>query len=644
MRTVHRQSLWIVAPIALLMGLTVLAAPFGSPYIDTARDIHAAWRIATGAEWPVLGPEIGFFTHLGPIWFYLLAIPVALTGTYSGTALFVALVASLKFPLAYFLGSRWLDWRFGLLWAGLLAWPGLWMYSLFTFTHFSVIEAAVLLFALVAWRDWQQPSSSRALLTGIAFGLMLHAHPTTVFFGIILPLLWWRQGTRRTLRALSYSLGCALLFLPLLSLGHVDATAPGETTGITSILDHLGQMATPQSLADGPLLWWNTVILGGTAAIHLLASREHWPLLIGSALVAGLALLLVASIARAATLVVRHSDQSTIGGRHRSLEMSRSRIPLSLILGTGILGSLAYSSFVATLRDDTAWYWMLGMSPLVSALAASLLWALPASRWQPFALVWVLGGAIVFSGLLLYSFWSTAQDGTSRHFPAALMTNLKNPGLKHPAPTFPGVTFIDTDRLGYILCRDPTSTAVLHGAFGFILEGLGETPAALHCQRTEGIFVAGIGPSAKTQHWLGLGPAVHGAMAIDVDHWIGTIALVSNARPVYPETAIPVATAHDYLSRHRQRSIPRPLELEFTALGSESLVLNNVFYWWTISEVDSITVDATPARLDAADAITRIFSCIDCNPATPVTWTLHITVDPNFPPDILFLPTEGLDT
>lgn len=627
---------FVFALVALLMALMTLAAPFGSPYIDTARDVHAAWRIATGAGWPLLGPAIGYFTYLGPVWFYLLAAPVWLTSSYTGTALFVALIGSLKFPLAFYLGSRWLDWRLGLLWAGLLAWPGLWMYSLFTFSHFSVVETAVLVFALLAWLDWQRPTVPRAFATGIAFGLMLHAHPTTLLFGIILPVLWWRRGTRRAFRAIAYTVGCAVLLLPLAFAGPVGSPVAGTDTGIGPIIDYLRNLATPDSLGEGLVLWWNTLVLGGEAAVHLMAAGRDWSLIVSTVLLAGLVLLLVVSVlGAAASMPFGNRKVGNLPDRRLSGIGERIHRTRWMVIA-GVLGSVAFATVVAWMRAETAWYWMLGMSPLATAGLAALLWTLPVRHWRPLAITWVLAGGVLFLSLLLSGFWATAQDGSSRHFPGGLMTDLKRPSRAVTEHALPWLSFAATDRLGWRLCEE-AAPVVLHGALGFILETLGETPSAIRCGRDADLFVAGRGEHRDTRNWLGLGPRIHQALDIPVEAWIGPVALFENARAVYPDTAVPVASAGTYLARHLDRAPLQSVTLEFRARGSERLVISNVFYWWAAMEISSVEVSGKPATLTASDDITRLYACPECSPNDPTIWRLQLRINPNLPPDILFL-------
>src|SRR5512140_855961 len=110
--------------VAALMAVYVASAFFGGSGYDSARDMAEAYAIRTGAAIPLHGPILAASIHLGPLWFYLLAVPMRLFDSWLAVGIFVALLCSLQFPLAYATGRRLVDRRFGLLWCALLALPG----------------------------------------------------------------------------------------------------------------------------------------------------------------------------------------------------------------------------------------------------------------------------------------------------------------------------------------------------------------------------------------------------------------------------------------------------------------------------------------------------------------------------------------
>src|SRR5437667_1332598 len=67
---------------------------------DTTRDVYVAYEISRGRWLPLEGPVFGGAIHLGPIWYYLLAIPLFFVRSWIVLVLFAAAIAALKFWFA----------------------------------------------------------------------------------------------------------------------------------------------------------------------------------------------------------------------------------------------------------------------------------------------------------------------------------------------------------------------------------------------------------------------------------------------------------------------------------------------------------------------------------------------------------------
>lgn len=176
------------AVVLLLVVLDV--APCFVTFIegDFARDLHAALRISQGRAFPLEGPIISGIAHPGPAWYYALAAAMKLTGTVTGVVAVIAIAAALRFPLACLLGRDLADRRTGRSFAILLALPGIGSLASTWIAHPSVTVTLVLAVAVALWRAEQRSSPGWLATAGAAFGLALHAHPTTL--PLALPLLW----------------------------------------------------------------------------------------------------------------------------------------------------------------------------------------------------------------------------------------------------------------------------------------------------------------------------------------------------------------------------------------------------------------------------------------------------------------------
>src|SRR6185436_5490845 len=102
------------------------------------------------------GPPINFGPRAGPAWVWLQAIPLPLFPRFSAVAIFVAFVASLKFPLLYALGRRHSGPSLGLAIAAAAAYPTLNAFQWIVFFHPNWVEvfvaASFLLFLLADQR------------------------------------------------------------------------------------------------------------------------------------------------------------------------------------------------------------------------------------------------------------------------------------------------------------------------------------------------------------------------------------------------------------------------------------------------------------------------------------------------------------
>lgn len=184
-----RLDLWL---LATLYALSAASYPFAMLVVDSGRDLAWAHAIASGSDWPLLGPGLNTLWQLGPIWFYVLALPLWLGAGIGGTALAIGLLAAAKLPLAYALGRRWQDATLGLAFAAAVALPGWSTFGQLVLLHTSVVETAVLATLLFALRAWQSVRLRDALAAAGLLGIALHAHPTALAAAPAVALALWR--------------------------------------------------------------------------------------------------------------------------------------------------------------------------------------------------------------------------------------------------------------------------------------------------------------------------------------------------------------------------------------------------------------------------------------------------------------------
>ena len=194
-------SRWPSAVIVFAMVTYLCCAPFAISHLDFARDIGVALGIASGERWPLYGPLLNGNLHLGPAWYYLLAVPLWLTHSWIVVVLMIALIAALKFPLAYALGSRLVDPWFGVLWALMLGLPGWNSLDVLLMEHTSFVATCVPRFPLDGGSllgNGDRPAIS--MVVALLYALALHAHPSTYALAFVAaPFLvrpWWASPTK----------------------------------------------------------------------------------------------------------------------------------------------------------------------------------------------------------------------------------------------------------------------------------------------------------------------------------------------------------------------------------------------------------------------------------------------------------------
>jgi hypothetical protein len=189
---------WHVAVIVLLMAAQIACGALASvSSSDTNRDIFLAQQIASGAYFPLTGPDITGVLHLGPLWFYVLALVAWLPNAAFVTAAMAAISAS-QFPLAYVLARRVALPGAAIFFVLALAIPSWVIASFAAMTHTLAVVPSLLFGALVAHGYRRNPDLKHALLLGVACACMMTAHPTLVVMAGAL-LIWSAAAASRRL-------------------------------------------------------------------------------------------------------------------------------------------------------------------------------------------------------------------------------------------------------------------------------------------------------------------------------------------------------------------------------------------------------------------------------------------------------------
>ncbi len=385
---------WVVSLVILGLQLTVAGA-YG-PLLDVARDVYFANQIATGASFPLGGPPINATFQLGPIWFYLEAIPLMLGGGYSSVVYFAAFLSALKFPLAYYAGYLLQGPRFAwLLLFAVFANGWTWMPARFL-THAACLEAAFwwLLCAFILWH--RNPTALRAGIVGFAAAVAFHAHPTAMIFSI-LACVWviYHCLKRLDYRAFaSIMLGAFVLFSPYFYEqsrdGWIDVAASVQYAKSTFLLPSFSRFC--KLLA--------AVILNGHSYelqyMALMDARHAFSVVV---VLAGLYLLLFIFLLRD---LVSRAESAAPTNRFASTN--------ARLAAYAFLALCGQCAFLLLIRPITPLWMLFSLLPLASCFLACGLHALLQYRFGIYGVGLIAGGLTVLTMMPLPAYFGREGD------------------------------------------------------------------------------------------------------------------------------------------------------------------------------------------------------------------------------------------
>lgn len=592
----HR-SAWHAAGLAfawLMLGVHAAAGFHSAGVPDFWRDVYWATKIAHGEAFPLAGPPIYGLVELGPWWFYLLALPIGVSGSVAFASSCIQVLAGLKYFLAWRLGTRWVDERFGLALAGSFAIAGWSAIPLLFPSHTALVETTLLLLALVTWRCWRHFSLGNAALFGLAAGACLHAHPTTVSYvaiaGIVLlvrdPSL---RGVGRL--ALAASIVLVLLAPPWFE----TATAVRDR----SIDAYMSKDVAVDFLRRVPLLieslvaggaWTGFLLMTTWSAAH---ARLAWAVYCACLVIA------------AAGFVMLPRDAA--------------RLRLAAMIAAAIF--VLQASFLVLLRPITP-MWMLSsaLPPLAVILAIGWYGWLGAGRGAL-----RIAGAValaVFVALSVAPFGLFFRELRSLRVAegANPLQNAIESGDRYKATSVPFYPVRLLDRIAPDLCGE----AVLHGRLAWVIEQSLGTTVRLACGHWPTLRYGGReGPST---HIAGLFERAADASGVAPDRIVADMALYEHVVPIAPASGgRPSGLRRDQIHVDGAPRASAPLALDFDARGGDVAVLTNRFPLAAPMGVHSVVADGRPAKQLYDDGGSILFGCAACDPSSTVHW--HFALD-----------------
>jgi hypothetical protein len=586
---------WYVAGFLfslLMLALHVAGGLHTAGVPDFWRDVYWAAKIAHGEAFPLAGPPIYGLVELGPWWFYVLALPVGLIGRASAAAVFIQLLAGAKYFIAWQLGTRAIDARFGLAFAGALALAGWSTIPLMFPSHTAVVETALLLLAGATWRCWHRLSIGNALLFGLAAGACLTAHPTTVSYvagaGLVLLVREpsWKSAARLALAALVAALMLAPPFFD-----HAPSVAA------RSLGAYVGHDVAVDAWQRIPTLLASAVVGGAWTGFLLMTDWTN-----AGVRVAWFAYCVCLLIAAAGLL---------------ALPRERTAVR-ALAVGAGVV-FLLQATFLVLLRPITP-MWMLSslLPPLALLLAVGWYGGFSSERVVfrsivQIAFVACVALSIAPFGLFMHNLHAM-RIATGAN-PYANAVEFSERFTETNVPYFPARR---VDRLARSLCEP----AVLHARLAWVVEQTLETPLRLACGHWPELRYGGVEGPAK--HVAGLLPHAATASGIAPDRVIAGMALYDRVVPIAPLSGgKPTSLKRGQIHADRAPDVSVAFAHEFDARGADVVALTNRFPGAMPLVVKSATANGEPARLLDDDGGSKLYGCA-CEPSSSVHWRFEL--------------------
>lgn len=569
---------WRVLAVVASMAAYLLVLPYAATHLDLARDVYVALRLARGEDLPLHGPLLAGTFHLGPIWYYVLAAPIALGAGWLTVLAVVALVGALQFPLAYLAGKELHSRLAGMLWAGLLLLPS-WSTFESLFPGHTQWTATFTLAAIVAALRFERTGKPRYFVgLALACVLAVHAHPSTAglaLIGVAMLALGLRRGDLRPSTLAVAAAVAALPFAPLL----VDQISRGLPV-VGAAASYLGGEQVRLDVAVAPPLLGQS-LLGGLA---------YWLRDLfgaGPGLAAGLPVLFGCAFAIGAL------------GYVAWLRDPRWRRRAALAL----LAALAVMVVTALMRAYFPYY----MTTVIRVLALGIIAVGLAQVLGPRPLAALVAAAVLVQ---LGAVAGIAHYQSRGGWPLAFFPLFDVVGKRHDPPRpllmLPAYAM---SRSAAFLCREPVQ---LHGPYAWHV---------LHGHALEGRLACGKvdvrlgGPLREDRRaWIGLPRAVLQAAGIAADSPMGPFGLL----PVRRVLGEPVAVISPEAPRYPPVAVATaPMQsrtFELLLAEGERLAVSNLAFPFTYDAEPQVSVYADGKLLEpaAGDGMSRVWRCERC--------------------------------
>ncbi|WP_223787193.1 hypothetical protein [Marinicella meishanensis] len=560
------QHRWVVLA---LWALSVLPWFWSTTHLDIARDLVHANAIAQG-QFIGRGPIIGGLFYLAPYWFYAVALPLIFGLGWLAGLLWIAVLAGLKFPLAYHYFNRQGNPRAGLIACCLLFWLGWVQHQWLVPTHTVMAPAAALALLLVFTHLAEQMTRWKMTLAGAFFGLCFHAHPTILPMGV---LVFWSLHQHNLSwgpylqRLLGFALAALLVVTPILFLSQ-----SGEVTYTPStFMAYLSGLEVWQLLQKVPLvfqeIFWGE--FGYLTKVN--PTADVW-------VFDALRWLLVLAILLLGYMVLRHG--TVVWQRQKHL----------------LLTWLVMVAFVFVIREQVTFYMIWAASTVLVVLLASVL---SQARFKP--TVCFIMGFSVLHWLLLALLLVHHQHQGSTHFDFARMYGFSQDN-RSATPVYM-ISAGDRDAIARLNCA--ADQPVIHGALLNNLVFDYQGGERLHCPAQKPRLAGTQG----SRHLTFLPVAMATTLGLTAGTRIGGIQY-QPSQPLYPPEPIAIGTDFQtYLPRNDWLDQSSEHSLAVSLTCQQLLVVHHAFHFLAPMPEVVVQQDQIAVAPLAFNANTRVYGC-----------------------------------